>query len=244
MTTPKGAEIRALFSNIAPKYDLANSALSFGWHHLWRRQLASEFPSEFRGRILDLATGTGDVALALQRRLGSRAQITGADFAEPMLDLARKKSSGIEPAPTYIVADALRLPFGDQSFDAVSMAFGLRNLEDPSQGLREIHRVLRPGAFAVILEFGSAGQHLLGRTAEKLHRWWLPSVGGMVSGNAPAYHYLAGSSESFPSGQQLLDRYASNPDSALGHSSSRPAWEASFRRLFPGTVYLYRLKKC
>ncbi len=153
-------DVRAMFSEIAPTYDRLNRLLSAGIDRLWRRAairaLLSGLPFGTPGRLLDLATGTGDVALGIRRRLPASPEIhvIGADIAFPMLVRARRKSRAGRGALALFQADALKLPFGDSSFDGVIIAFGLRNLEDRREGLAEMARVLRPGGRLVVLEFG------------------------------------------------------------------------------------------
>ncbi len=206
-TRPEGAEteadasrkVREMFTQIAPRYDLLNHLLSLQLDRLWRARVARRLcPILDRpdALVLDLCCGTGDLALALART--GKSRVIGADFSHTMLVLAKEKSAvlgnGSSNLPRrsipFFEADALRLPFADQSFDLVTTAFGFRNLANYEAGLREIHRVLKPGATLAILEFAEPPQGLLG----DLYRWYfrnvLPRIGGLISGDCAAYSYL------------------------------------------------------
>jgi demethylmenaquinone methyltransferase/2-methoxy-6-polyprenyl-1,4-benzoquinol methylase len=188
--------VRSMFDRVAPRYDLANHLLSGGIDYFWRARAVRTVAAWQPGRILDLATGSGDLALALQRRL-PEAEVTGADFSTEMLDVARKK--GLKSA---VVADALALPFADGSFDCMTVAFGLRNMADWRRALREMARVLDERGHLLVLDF-SVPQGLL-RPAYRfyLHKC-LPLVAAAVTGQGDAYEYLGASIESFPSGRAM-----------------------------------------
>lgn len=198
--------VREMFTAIAPRYDLLNHLLSANIDKLWWRRTAHTFAhilGQPGARILDLCCGTGDMALAL-RRQGTQAEITGADFSHTMLVLAAKKKSVIRPIQ-WVEADALQLPFPDQSFHLVTSAFGFRNLADYDAGLREILRVLRPGGECGILEF-SEPEGFLGKIYDVYFKSILPRVGRLISGNNGAYSYLPASVERFPQPPEILSR--------------------------------------
>jgi demethylmenaquinone methyltransferase/2-methoxy-6-polyprenyl-1,4-benzoquinol methylase len=210
--TPAGAAdpqsaaraVREMFTEIAPRYDLLNHLLSANVDKLWWRRTARTFNtvlSQPNARVLDLCCGTGDLAFAL-RREGSGAQITGADFSHAMLKIALAKTG--ENSLKWIEADALRLPFADKNFDLIASAFGFRNLADYDAGLREMHRVLRPGGQIGILEF-SEPEGVLGKIYKFYFKRVLPRVGALISGSS-AYSYLPASVERFPSPEELLAR--------------------------------------
>lgn len=195
-----------MFTGIAPTYDSLNHILSANLDRLWRARTAKLLrPILARpdALVLDLCCGTGDLALALRER--GKARIIGADFAHTMLTRARAKSilgsshSGLPvPAPLRLVeADALRLPFANESFDLVTTAFGFRNLANYEAGLREIHRVLKPGGTIAILDFTEPPDNFFGT----LYRWYfrgvLPRIGGWLSGDRAAYTYLPNSVSRF-----------------------------------------------
>ncbi|NOY45358.1 MAG: bifunctional demethylmenaquinone methyltransferase/2-methoxy-6-polyprenyl-1,4-benzoquinol methylase UbiE [Deltaproteobacteria bacterium] len=190
--------VRAMFSAIAPTYDLLNRILSLGVDVGWRRQMVRRLPSGCR-RVLDLACGTGDVALEIVRQRPA-ARVFGADFALPMLRAGTPKLRRRGAAARILLqnASAEDLPYRDATFDAATMAFGIRNVVRRERALAELHRVLRPGGRLLILDFSiprSSGLAALYRVY--FHRV-LPFVGGLISGNFDAYRYLPRSVEGFP----------------------------------------------
>ena len=189
----KGHDVRGMFASIAPRYDLCNRLLSMGQDRRWRAALARQLPELRAGdRLLDLCTGTGDVALELARGAGPEVHVHGGDFCEAMVTLAPDKARRLsQPPPSFHVSDAQALPFADGSFRAVTVAFGLRNVEQPAQGLAEMARVLEPGGRLLILEFGRPQN----RVFAALYRFYffkiLPRVGRMLSrSEVDAYGYL------------------------------------------------------
>jgi demethylmenaquinone methyltransferase / 2-methoxy-6-polyprenyl-1,4-benzoquinol methylase len=205
----KRTYVRAMFSDIAGRYDLLNHLLSLNIDKRWRRRAiaALGWTRVPTGRYLDLCAGTLDVAAELSATPGFAGFVTGADFAEPMLRAGRGKGRSGSIAP--VVADALELPLAERSCDGALVAFGVRNLQDLDEGLRQVAGVLRPGARFVILEFTTPpsaivrfGYHLY------FHRI-LPFIGGLVSGNRTAYRYLPESVAHFPGPDALADRMRS-----------------------------------
>ncbi len=206
-------QVREMFSRIAPRYDLLNHLLSLRFDVAWRKRLAKRFQSVLARpdvRVLDLCCGTGDLTLALAAKIrppspSSRAVIFGADFAHPMLVRAKEKTGSARRHPTieFLEADALALPFADQSFDLVATAFGFRNLANYASGLAELYRVLRPGGSVAILEFTEPESALFGGAFRFYFHRILPKLGGIVSGNAQAYGYLPGSVARFPRPAEL-----------------------------------------
>lgn len=199
-----------MFGDIAPTYDLLNRLLSLGIDRGWRRAgvrlLLEALRGREEGRLLDLATGTADVALEIRRQLGSRRQVrvAGADFALPMLVRAKEKVERRRAGVGLFQADALALPFPSGSFDGVIIVFGLRNLEDRAAGLAEMARVLRPGGRLVILEFGNP-PGLFGMIFRLYFRFLLPAVGRLVSGHPTAYRYLPETVSEFPPPEALSE---------------------------------------
>ena len=190
--------VRSTFGRIARRYDLANHLLSGGADFLWRRR-AAKIVAGWRPReILDLATGSGDLALVIQARLPD-ATIIAADFSEEMLTVAREKG-----VANTVVADALELPFASESFDVVTVAFGLRNMADWDRALNEMARVLRTGGHLLVLDFSLPTGTLRPAYRFYLHRC-LPWFASIVTGQKAAYDYLGGSIENFPSGQAMLE---------------------------------------
>src|SRR5438477_10973321 len=187
-----------MFGRIARRYDLANHVLSGGADFFWRRR-ASSIVADWKPRdLLDLATGSGDLALAIQRRL-PETKIVAADFSPEMLEVARGK--GIK---NTMVADALQLPFENASFDVVTVAFGLRNMADWDRALSEMSRVLRSGGHVLVLDFSLPAGALRPVYRFYLHRC-LPLLASIVTGPTAAYEYLGGSIEKFPSGAAMLE---------------------------------------
>ena len=191
------AAVRVMFDRIARRYDLANHLLSGGADFWWRYRAAEIARKWQPRRVLDLATGSGDLALALQKKL-PESEITGADFSPEMLAIARGKGLA-----NTVVADALQLPFPDASFEAVTVAFGLRNMADWAAALLEMARVLTRDGRLLVLDF-SLPRGLLRRPYQfYLHRC-LPWVAGRVTGEQQAYDYLGASIEKFPNGEAMV----------------------------------------
>ena len=188
-----------MFGRIAKKYDLANRLLTGGIDTHWRKRLVGAVQNHTPHDVLDLATGSGDVAFALHGRLSPTTRIVGADFCQPMLDEAEKKKSGVPRAEnlSFTPADALALPFADESFDVVTISFGLRNLADRDRGLREMRRVLRPNGHLLVLEFSQPQ-----RWFRPLYFFYLrqihPRIAGAVTGDRAAYVYINDTIEEFP----------------------------------------------
>src|SRR2546423_342478 len=187
-----------MFGRIARRYDLANHLLSGGADFLWRRRAAKIVESWKPSDVLDLATGSGDLALAIQRRL-PEAKIVAADFSPEMLEIARNKG-----VANTTVADALQLPFENGSFDCVTVAFGLRNMADWDRALTEMSRVLRDDGHLLVLDFSLPTAALRSAYRFYLHRC-LPLLASIVTGQKAAYDYLGGSIEKFPSGAAMLE---------------------------------------
>jgi demethylmenaquinone methyltransferase / 2-methoxy-6-polyprenyl-1,4-benzoquinol methylase len=186
-----------MFGRIAKRYDLANHLLSGGADFLWRRRAAKMVAGWCPRDVLDLATGSGDLALTLQYRI-PLARITAADFSPEMLDVARAKG-----VANTVLADALQLPFEDQVFDCLTVAFGLRNMADWDRALSEMARVLRDGGRLLVLDFSIPTGALRPAYRFYLHRC-LPVFASLVTGQKAAYDYLGGSIEKFPSGGEML----------------------------------------
>jgi demethylmenaquinone methyltransferase / 2-methoxy-6-polyprenyl-1,4-benzoquinol methylase len=202
---PAAAEVRSMFASVARSYDRANQVLSLGMHHRWRRAAVRASGAAPGDRVLDCATGTGDLAIEFRRAVGAAGEVIGADFCEEMLALGPAKAARAGAPVRFEVADLLALPYADGAFDVVSVAFGIRNVEDPARGMREMARVARPGGRVVVLEFGQPGGALFG----PLFRWYsrvvLPRIGGWISGRRAAYEYLDRTASSFPAGEAFTD---------------------------------------
>jgi demethylmenaquinone methyltransferase/2-methoxy-6-polyprenyl-1,4-benzoquinol methylase len=188
-----------MFDRVAARYDLVNSLLSFRADAGWRRRAALATGLQPGGSALDIACGTGRLTAQLQRLAGPQGRVVGLDFSASMLGIARTTASG----PTYVRGDALRLPFAEGSFQAATMAFGLRNLADPLEGLREMVRVLAPGGRAVVLEFVRPAPGPIGSAYRLYLRSLLPLIGGVVSGQRAAYRYLSDTVDSYRTPAEL-----------------------------------------
>jgi demethylmenaquinone methyltransferase/2-methoxy-6-polyprenyl-1,4-benzoquinol methylase len=197
--------IKGMFSSIAHRYDLLNSMLSFGRDRYWRHFAVSQIPDNNRGIFLDLATGTGDIAIEIVRQHPSSIKVIGIDFSERMLELGRKKirKMGYQNQIELNLGDITSLPYKDETFDAAIIAFGIRNLHDYRDGLKEIRRVLREGGSLVILEFTSLQEGLFKLLFHIYLRRFLPLIGGMISGRRNAYEYLSNSVLDFPGPEEL-----------------------------------------
>lgn len=204
-----GAEVRELFGRVAPRYDLLNQVLSLGIHRRWRRALAAVVQAEGASRILDVCTGTGDMALELARPERGRASVIALDFSEEMVSIAGAKvrRAGLRARVLPVVGDALSLPFNDGVFDAVTITFGVRNFEDTSRGLEEAVRVLRPGGVLGILEFLRPTEGGLAfAVAAAYRRWVLPRLAALAGGDRAAYHYLPCTIDHFDSPVEMRSR--------------------------------------
>jgi demethylmenaquinone methyltransferase / 2-methoxy-6-polyprenyl-1,4-benzoquinol methylase len=204
------AHVREMFGRIAPRYDLLNHLLSLDIDKVWRRRVAKELAPILRdpaARVLDLCCGTGDLAFAFFKFAPNGARIIGSDFVPEMLVRARAKAIAMNAPVEFVEADALQLPFPDQTFDLVSCAFGFRNLANYERGIQEIHRVLKPGCSVGILEFAEPPGAVFGAVYRFYFRHILPRLGGMISGNSAAYSYLPRSVSNFPAPEELKSRF-------------------------------------
>lgn len=225
------ARIRRMFGHIAPSYDLLNHLLSLNIDRYWRWRTTRWVPPGPEGPILDLCTGTGDLALAYFRAASGQLPVVGADFCHEMLVRAREKTlaRGAENRVLYLEADAQRLPFPDGHFQLTTVAFGLRNVTDTDRGLAEMVRVTRPGGRVAILEFSRPRGRVFGGLYQFYFRRILPWLGQAISRSKDnAYHYLPASVLEFPDGESLADRLR-------GHGLRGVSW----RPLTFGVATLY-----
>ena len=228
------ARVRRMFGEIAPRYDLLNHLLSFNVDKYWRRKTVQRVPVEGSAPILDLCTGTGDLALAYSKTLTKDGRIVGADFCHEMLAIGRQKADrvGLNGQITFIEADAQKLPFPDNEFQIVCVAFGLRNVTDTDRGLSEMTRVCKPGGRVAVLEFSMPRRQPVRGIYRFFFRRVLPKVGQAVShSETNAYNYLPQSVNEFPDGEALAARM-----SAAGLSSVK-FWPLTFgiATLYVGT---------
>jgi demethylmenaquinone methyltransferase/2-methoxy-6-polyprenyl-1,4-benzoquinol methylase len=192
-----------MFSQIAPRYDAANDVLSLGIHRHWRARAVQVSQAREGERVLDCATGTGDLAIAFKKTVGATGKVVGTDFCAEMLKFAPDKAAHEGLDVTFEVADAMALPYSAASFDVASIAFGIRNVDDPRVCLNELARVLKPSGRAVILEFGQP-TGLYGAIFRLYSRLVMPLIGSLVTGHRTAYEYLPKTSAAFPSGKRFV----------------------------------------
>ena len=235
---PKTQQIREMFDRIAPTYDRLNHLLSLGIDRSWRRKTVRMLAATHPRRVIDVATGTGDLALAIARRIPG-IRIEGVDLSAQMIEIARTKTSAAETQGriphdviSYRVADVESLPFPDDSFDAATVAFGVRNFGDIRSGLTHMQRVLRPGGSIFILEFDTPHGKIFGPLYRFYFHQVLPTVGGWFSKDRKAYHYLPQSVDEFPTPERFR--------TIMTEAGFR---ECRSRSLFGGVAYIHTGKK-
>jgi demethylmenaquinone methyltransferase/2-methoxy-6-polyprenyl-1,4-benzoquinol methylase len=223
---PDPDKIRTMFRDISPGYDRANTVLSAGIHHLWRRKAVRWSGAKPGDRVLDCATGTGDLAIAFKKAVGPSGRVTGTDFVPEMIELAKTKDRDI----TFEVADVTQLPYADGSFDIASISFGIRNVGNPGKGVAELARVVGSGGRVIVLEFGQPRSRAVAALYNAYSRRVLPRIGGALTGNRDAYEYLESSTARFPSGDDFVAIMRESADFA----------SIDYVPLTFGIAYLYR----
>ncbi len=206
----KARRVKGVFDSVARRYDLMNDLMSFGIHRIWKR-IATEFAGVRPGdRVLDLAAGTGDLTEGFSQRVGSEGFVISSDINESMLGLGRDRAldRGITGNVIHVLADAERLPFADNSFSCVTIAFGLRNVTDKDRALSSIHRVLKPGGKLLVLEFSRPTLAPIGRLYEAYSFRLLPLMGRFVVNDEHSYRYLAESIRVHPDQDTLRSMMA------------------------------------
>ncbi|MBD5188486.1 MAG: bifunctional demethylmenaquinone methyltransferase/2-methoxy-6-polyprenyl-1,4-benzoquinol methylase UbiE [Bacteroidales bacterium] len=228
---PKGQQVEQMFDSIAPAYDLMNRAMTLGIDRRWRAKAVGMLGAP--GRILDVATGTGDLALLLARRIPG-SEIVGVDLSEGMIAVGRKKiaDAGLADRITLRAADCLNLPFADNSFDCITVAYGVRNFADIPAGLREMQRVLRPGGRLCVIELSVPTNPLVKPFYNLYTRGIIPLMGRIVSHDSRAYSYLPESIAAVPQGPAMT---------ALMEAAGLTS--ATFRRLTFGVCTIYLAEK-
>ena len=205
-TGEKHEQVEEMFDHIAPTYDVLNHTLSLGTDRGWRRKAMDALGKHRPRHILDVATGTGDFAILAARRLGTEGlHITGADISEGMMQVGHEKvrQLGLEHVISFRREDCTQLSFDDASFDAVTVAYGVRNFQDLDAGLREMCRVLRPGGHLLVVELASPPHFPMKQLFWLYSHVWMPLVGCLVSKDDHAYRYLPATMEAFPQGEVM-----------------------------------------
>ena len=225
----KKKQVEKMFDNISAKYDFLNHFLSFGIDHIWRRKTIKLIAKKNPTFILDVATGTGDLAFAAEKKINVE-KIIGLDISNGMLEVGREKikKKSLQGKLEFIQGDSENLPFKNDFFDAVMVSFGVRNFEDLNKGLKEIKRVLKPGGGIYILEFSKPKKFPLKQLFSFYSKLILPSLGSLISKDKSAYHYLPASVDAFPQGEDFVKKLQK-----VGFSSS------SLRPLSGGISTLY-----
>ena len=205
----RAAKVSQLFARIAARYDLLNDIQSLGWHRVWKRRLISLAQPRPGQKALDICCGTGDLAFALAER---NVETIGLDFSKEMLEVARRRRSkmhsgtqSVAVPPEFIEGDAQQLPFGDNSFDIVTVGYGLRNLANWEIGLREMHRVAKPGGRVFVLDFGKPPNSVLRTIYFGYLRTVVPVLGLVFCGDASAYAYILESLKHYPAQEGVVE---------------------------------------
>lgn len=226
---PEAQQIKSMFSKVARQYDRANNVLSLGIHHLWRKKVVQLSGAKSGDKILDCATGTGDLALEFKSQVGTTGSVIGTDFCQEMLEPAPQKAALQKLDVQFQVADVMNLPFQDRQFDITSISFGIRNVENPEKALQEMARVTRSGGKVIILEFGKMDTPLIGPLYQFYSEKILPKIGGWVTGQPEAYDYLQKSSAAFPSKNEFLSLM----------KKTGAFKDVNYRTLSMGIAYIY-----
>jgi len=191
-------KIKGMFADISAKYDILNDLLSLGTHRIWKRKFVKLSNVNSNSKVLDIATGTGDIAYLFSEKT---QHVTGIDFTPEMIDIAKKRFK--DTNINFLIADVLELPFEDNCFNIVSISFGIRNVDDITQAIKEMHRVLKSNGKMMILEFGQAIPPF-SYVYNFYSKYVIPIIGKMVSKNQFAYNYLPESAARFPSGNDFV----------------------------------------
>ena len=202
---PKTEQVREMFDSIAPAYDFMNRAMTFGIDKLWRRRAVKMIAEHAPKRILDIATGTGDLAIRLAKSLKPES-VVGVDLSEQMLAIGKEKvkKEGLAGIVSLSPADCMHLPFENEIFDCVTVAYGVRNFEHLQQGYEEMHRVLRSGGVLCVIELSTPTSPLVKPFYKAYTKWIIPAVGRLVSKDVRAYSYLPESIAAVPQGENML----------------------------------------
>lgn len=203
-TNPDPEKIKSMFSKVAANYDKANSVLSLGIHHLWRKKVVQISGAKPGMSVLDCATGTGDLAIEFKKAVGPTGKVIGTDFCAEMLESAPHKASDKNLNIQFELADVTKLQYVNNQFDITSISFGIRNVSDPIKALQEMARVTKPNGKVIVLEFGQMDFPLVSQAYNFYSEKVLPKIGGLVTGQGAAYDYLQKSSAAFPCKDNFL----------------------------------------
>ncbi|MBE2249976.1 MAG: bifunctional demethylmenaquinone methyltransferase/2-methoxy-6-polyprenyl-1,4-benzoquinol methylase UbiE [Myxococcus sp.] len=221
-------QVHQMFTQIAPRYDVANDVLSMGTHRIWRKKAVKLSGAKPGDAVLDCATGTGDLAIDFKKTVGPGGSVLGTDFNAAMLSSAPAKAKAAGLEVQFEVADATKLPYPAARFDVASISFGIRNVDDPKQCLMELARVLKPGGRVVVLEFGQP-TGAFGAFFKLYSRFVMPLIGQALTGNRAAYEYLPRTAAAFPAGERFV---------ALMRETGRFT-QATAHPLMAGLAYVY-----
>ncbi len=227
--SPNPEVIRQMFSKVASNYDKANTVLSGGVHHLWRKKLVKLSMAKPGQKILDCATGTGDLAIEFKKAVGTDGLVIGTDFCKEMLDFAPAKAKNLGLDIQFEIADAMNLQYPNEEFDISSISFGIRNVADPAKAISEMARVIKPKGKVIVLEFGQPYIPLFSDFYNFYSNSVLPKIGGWVTGQKQAYEYLQKSSAAFPCREEFVNIM----------KSTQSFSDVKFYSLTGGVAYIY-----
>jgi len=226
---PMNNSVKSMFSRISDRYDLLNTILSFGIHHSWKNSLVNLSNSKNGMKILDCATGTGDIAIKFRKHLGDECSVTGMDFCEDMLKIARNKAFNQGVNIIFESGDVLNLKYQDNEFDISSIAFGIRNVQDPVRCLKEMARVVKPDGIVLILEFGQP-VFPISYIYRFYSKYIIPIIGLIMSGDSKAYNYLNETASVYPCREKFIN--IMNQADCFS--------DCSFISLSSGIAYIYK----
>jgi len=229
----KAERVQTIFSTIAPRYDLVNDVMTFGQARAWRNKLVRLSGAREGMSVLDVATGTGDLAIVFKKVTGPSGPVTGVDFCAGMLDFAPAKAQSKNLEVTFKLGDAMALDFADSTFDVVSIAYGIRNVTDAAKSIREMARVIKPGGKFMVLETGRSTWPVYGQAVDFYCAKIMPVMGGFLSGSKDAYKYLDASSKDFPYGAKFVEML--KKEGGFGSVIAHP--------LMGGVSYIYECTK-
>lgn len=219
--------VKSMFADISSNYDRMNGVISLGMHHKWRKNLVSLSGAKKGQRVLDCASGTGDLAIEFKRAVGSEGYVIATDFCREMLDILPQKAEKLQLEIPIEIADIMNLQYPDDSFDYVGVSFGIRNVDDPKIGLKEMARVVKSGGKVMILETGKPKGFM--RSLYEVFNKIVPTLGALLAGKKAAYTYLPNSISKFPYGDDFLE---------LMQSTRKFSSVKAYPQFF-GVVYIY-----